>query len=331
MFWYLFILPLLCICTDQPTTSAGTIQGVVVDGTHENQLLANVKVVLCAGEGSGVSLIAETQTDIYGKFVFDNLPLDESVTLLPGAQRDGVHYPGNRIRLGPNAPSAHSRIIAFDAIDSPSPLRADSVDIEVWTKRDRMQITETLVVDNPSRMTYVGEPFEDKGRVSLRLSIPSEFERVTFNSEFYGRRFRVVDHQPTTDIPWPPGRRELKYSYQLPLQTGAGVFRRALDLPSSKVQVKVRSDDMTDVSCNLSQRGAVANGFDFSASKSELSSGFIIELQVGAQPINWMLYARWGSLGVVGLLAVGTAAIYRWRQRNLFARSNVTGRSRKAA
>ena len=88
---------------------------------------------------------------------------------------------------------------------------------------------------------------------------------------------------------------------------------------------------MTDLSCNLSQRAAVANGFDFIASKSALSSGFIIELQVGAQPINWMLYARWSSLGVVGLLAVGTAAIYRWRQRNLVARSNVAGRSRKAA
>jgi hypothetical protein len=331
MFWYSFILPLLCICTGQPTTSAGTIQGVVVDGTHENQLLANVKVVLCAGERSGVSLIAETQTDIYGKFVFDNLPLDESVTLLPGAQRDGVHYPGNRIRLGPNAPSAHSRIIAFAAIDSPSPLRADSVDIEVWIKRDRMQITETLVVDNPSQMTYVGEPFEDKGRISLRLSIPSEFERVTFNSEFYGRRFRVVDHQPVTDIPWPPGRRELKYSYPLPLQAGAGVFRRALDLPSNKVQVHVRGEDMTDLSCNLSQRAAVANSLDFIASKNQLSSGFIIELQVGAQPINWLLYARWSSLGVAGLLALATVAIYHRRQYNLVARSNVAAPMRSAA
>src|SRR6476619_4856502 len=106
MFWYLFILPLLCISTDQPTTSLGAIQGVVVNGTHENQLLANVKVVLCAGKGSGVSPIAETQTDLHGKFVFDNLPLYESVTFLPGAQRDGVQYPGNRIQLGPNSPFA---------------------------------------------------------------------------------------------------------------------------------------------------------------------------------------------------------------------------------
>ena len=156
--------------------------------------------------------------------------------------------------------------------------------------------------------------------VTLRLSIPPTFERVTFDSEFYGRRFRIVDHKPVTDIPWPPGRRELKFTYQIPLEESAGVLRRTMDLPCSDVRIRVRGENTKQVSCNLPRSREAGDYVEFVAAE-KLSAGSIIELQVGKLPIRWMFYARWGSLGALGMLMLGTVAIhYRRRPANTCSR-----------
>ena len=160
---------------------------------------------------------------------------------LPGADLGGIHYPGNRIRLDPNHRVAESRIVAFDAVESPSPLTVKKHEIDVNIRQNVMEIGETLVVMNPSRNTYVGRRGDDDSRSTLQLSVPRNFDRVTFNNEFYGRRFGIKDHRPVTDIPWSPGCRELKFTYRIPLENSAGVFRRELDLPCDDFRIRVRA------------------------------------------------------------------------------------------
>ena len=196
--------------------------------------------------------MAKTKTDLYGKFAFAHVPLEPTIVYLPGADRDGVHYPGQRVRLDPRNPIGHVTLVVFDAVKAPSPLLATRHDIDVHVEQHVMEITETLVVTNRSRATYVGQPVGDMPPVTLRLSIPENFDRVTFGSEFHGRRFLIVDHRVVTDIPWPPGDGELKFTYRVPLEGSAGLFRRPLDLPSSNVRIRVRAKDAQQVSCNLS-------------------------------------------------------------------------------
>ena len=97
----------------------------------------------------------------------------------------------------------------------------------------------------------MGTPVGDQPPVTLRLSIPANFDRVTFDSEFYGRRFRIADHQLVTDIPWPPGERELSFTYRVPVESSSGLFRRRLDMASRKVTLRVRGKSSDQMSCNL--------------------------------------------------------------------------------
>ena len=92
MFPSLFTLLLLCASVESPLEPRGEIQGIVVNGTQGNEPLANVVVILRAGKDTSLTPVAETRTDIYGKFIFEDLPLDSSTTYLPGADRDGVHF-----------------------------------------------------------------------------------------------------------------------------------------------------------------------------------------------------------------------------------------------
>jgi hypothetical protein len=284
-----------------------------VNGTRGNERLGGVRVILQAGPDGALAPVAETTSDFYGKFAFEALPLEPSITYLPGAERDGVHYPGKRLRLDATNPLAQQTITTFDAVESPSPLRATSHDIDISIVGDVVTVNETLIVVNQSLNTYVGQQTTDESRTSLYLSVPPNFDRVTFKSEFYGRRFRIVNHQPVTDIPWPPGERELKFAYQIPLEQGALTLHRGLDLPSRNVTVRVRGKKPSELFCNLPVRKKHDDDMVFASTGDQLPAGYVVELQVGAPPIPWRDYARSGSLVALVMLMFVTAIVLRRR------------------
>jgi hypothetical protein len=294
---------------------AGTIQGVVVNGTHGNQPLHDVEVVLRAGADGELVAVAETKTDRYGKFVFEQVPLEPTLVYLPGANRDGVHYPGQRVRLDPSDRIAEVTIVAFDAVRAPCPLVAKRHDIDVTVDEQVLKITESLLISNPTRATYVGQSMGNGPPVTFWLSIPKNFDRVTFDKEFFGRRFFVVDHRPVTEMPWLPGEQELRFTYRVPLVESAGQFRRTVDGPSSDVRVRVYGADQRLVSCNLPRSDATDGQLVFAAVGKQLARDFTIELKIASLPFPWMQYARWGSVVALAVLAGATVAIPHLRRR----------------
>jgi hypothetical protein len=294
---------------------AGSIQGAVVNGTHGNQPLEDVEVVLRAGADGELVAVAETKTDRYGKFVFEQVPLDATLVYLPGANRDGVHYPGPRVRLDPSDRIAQVTIVVFDAVTTPCPLVAKRHDVDVTVDEQVLKITETLLISNPSRATYVGQSMGNGPPVTFWLSIPKNFDRVTFDKEFFGRRFFVVDHRPITEMPWLPGEQELKFTYRVPLVESAGQFRRTVDVPSSDVRVRVHGAAKRHVSCNLPRSDATDGPLVFAAAGEPLARDFAIELQIASLPFPWMQYARWGAVVALVVLAGATVAIPHLRRR----------------
>jgi hypothetical protein len=312
------ILPLLIVLlssadADAPRLNNGKIQGVVVNGSRGDEPIGDVEVLLRGGFDGVLEPLARTRTDMYGKFVFDDVPLDPAMVYLPGADRDGVHYPGTRIRFDLADRLAHVTVVAFDAVESPSPLIVERHDIDLTLQPDVMEISETLLVTNNSRASYVGEQVGDRPPATFRLSVPANFDRVTFDSEFYGRRFRVVDRQPVTDIPWPPGGRELKFTYRIPIEASGGTFRRPLDAPSRRVTLRVRGRNQDEASCNLARANESHAEILFASAGGELAAGHIIELQIGTLPFPWMQYTRWGSLLALAVLTTATALVLRRR------------------
>lgn len=297
---------------DSPLSSIGVIEGSVVNGSQADMPIPEAVVTLRADQNGSLEPIAQTVTDSKGHFVFEGLTLEPKIELLPGADRDGIHYPGKRLRLTSLYPKATTAIRTFDVISTPSPLQATRHDIEIRTEESTLVVSESILVANPSRRTFVGTPSGEQPAVTFALSIPPDFDRVTFNSEFYGRRFRVVDHRPVTDIPWPPGQRELKFTYRIPLVENHGIFKRPLDVPTKSVRLLLCGDKIPNASCNLSSPKNVDSALEFDSHK-ELQATFVVEAQIGPSPIPWALYGRWGAVSLLGILVCGTATVARRR------------------
>ena len=157
--------------------------------------------------------VEKTNADAQGKFLFQHLPVGDDCQYRPGANQDGVHYPGPPIKLTSRLPHADVTLTVCSSVTHPNPLVIRQYEVIVRPEPGALNVTETILVDNPSSTCYVGRPdHEGAEPVTLQLAIPSDFERTTFHKEFFGRRFSLVDGRLVTGIPWTPGRRELKFT-----------------------------------------------------------------------------------------------------------------------
>jgi len=297
---------------------SGSIAGQVVNGTDGGKPLAGAEVVLRAGGSGGFAPIASTTTDQHGRFEFGNLSLDEGVIFLPGANRDEVHFPGPRVRLDHQHPNADVELVAYDAVASPSPLVVRRHCIAVHVATGYLEITEALTIENPSVTAYVGETQEDHPTITLRISLPAGFETVTFAEEFLGRNFLIHNDRLVTDLPWPPGQRELSFVYRLPVEQRSRIFRRVLDLPTDQMIVRVTGQDPRHVACDLPVSPSRRDGeIVFAHQGTTLASGHAVEVRMGELPIRWEAYARWTTLGVLGLALAWMILRRRWPRRGV--------------
>lgn len=311
---HLFILAVCVPGAGAPEGNAQRLEGFVLNGSQGNTPVAGAEVVLRAGVEGPLTPVASCVTDQSGRFVFDNLPVEPGLIYLPGANRHGIHYPGPRLRAAPGTPPS-LRLLVFDAVASPSPLVAERHEIDIQVKPGALEISETLVVSNPSLTSYVGEAAGDMPPETLALRIPDEFERVTFASEFHGKNFRLEDRRLVTSLPWPPGKRELKFTYSLHAEGSRSTLERLLDLPTALVRIRVRGEIADHVTCDLPRVPTTdPHTALFESSNTTIAAGHPISIRLGGLPIPWITYARWAALALLTGAILATTAYWARRR-----------------
>ena len=305
---------------------SGTLVGIVVNGSAGDQPLAHAEVVLRVKTSGPWAVLAEATSDDRGQFFFARLPLGKTIQYQAGANRDGVYHPGAAVSLTAEQPRARLTLTVYDVLERPSPLVARRHEMLLEPEPGALRVTETILVDNPSSKCYVGEPAPAGSEpVTLQLAIPPQFERTTFDQEFFGRRFRLDRDKLTTGVPWPPGERELKFTYILKSPAWQGHWQRTLDLPCADVRVCVRTATRNEVSCNLGQTSSRQTGeLLFQNGGQLLAAGQTINIRFGALPVGWMHYGRWIAAAVllVLIVAAGGAMIRQRRSVKILGRAN---------
>jgi hypothetical protein len=251
--------------------------------------------------GGRESVHRTTVSDAQGRFRFTELPVDGSAQYLPGASH--------------GQPRATVLIEVFDPVSHPSPLVVESHRFTVTPVRGALVVREEMVVENPSRACYIGRTADAAAEPeTLHLGIPTDFERVTFDEEFFGRRFSIRNGKLTTGIPWPPGRRALNFTYVITTPRTNCVWQRTLDLPTDAVEVLVKDLAETECQCNLERVGTLPDGcIRFTPSTHPLPAGFLIRFHLGELPMSAAGYAQ--GVAVISLIGLITGAVLRYRYR----------------
>jgi hypothetical protein len=295
--------------------SVGAILGTAVNGSAGDAALAGAEVVLRTSQDGSFVPVAVATTDSDGQFAFRDLPIEPGLIYLPGVNHLGIHYPGPRVRLTQGDAPARVRLIAFETSASPSPLVCRRHALEVMPGEGFLEVTETLLIDNSSRSTFIGQAVGDRPPVTLRLSLPEGIERVTFDREFHGRNFHLHEGGLISELPWPPGHRELKFMYRVPAEKQHCVLNRVLDLTTDQVAVQVSASRPDQVACNLPRaRSAAGNLVVFEQRGTILAAGYEIAVELGDVPMRFETYARSLAVAVLVALVGGSLWLARWRR-----------------
>lgn len=315
---------ILVLLTGSPFTAAppphdGMIAGVVVRAADHTPV-PGAEVVLRARIDGQLHPVAETTADNRGRFCFSQLPTEETQVYLPGANRGGIHYPGSSVQLSPRQPRVEVVLAVHDAVTFPNPLVVRRHTITLCPELGVLRVTESMLIDNPSAACYVGQTVGDNSApVTLQLAIPADFTQVTFASEFFGRRFSLVSGKLVTAAPWPPGRRELTFTYVLANAKRDYVWQRPLDLPSRNVRVVVRRDQpahaRSDPKCaSQKEDGEIA----FDSGGRRLPAGYTVSIELDHMPVTIMTYAPWAATATLaGLLLATCLPVIRRRRASL--------------
>jgi hypothetical protein len=306
------------IAVGQSSEESGVIRGRVVNVSQREAPCPQAEVLLRTQVEGEFAPVAQTVTDAEGNYRFEGLPVGADYLYLPGANRAGIHYPGRRVGLTRGHPTAFVTLEVRDAVTEPSPLVIRQHEIVIGTEKGAVHVVEALLVDNPTAATYVGRAQTKAALpVTLRLHIPTDFERVTFEKERFGREFRVIDSQLVTGMPWVPGPHWLRFTYTLRSQSRKGVWQRTLDAPCESLRVRVEDARPGEVVCNLQPAADGPPGdVVFQSRGIVLPVGHEIRVQLGCAPVPWPVYGRWAALLLLAGLIVGVAVVMRRPRRN---------------
>lgn len=292
----------------QDPSAPGVIEGTVVNASRGGMPVANAEVVLRAGVDGQFVPVAQTLTNNLGNFRLQQLPVGNDLIYLPGANHEGIHYPGHRVQLTESQPQMSMLVAVHDTVSAPNPLVVRQHQIHLRSEPGALHVTERLLIDNPSDSTFVGEKTrDDKPPITLRLSLPADFVRVTFHKEFFGQSFSLDDQGLVTSIPWTPGERELAFTYTLPVHGKRYDWERPIDLPSDFVLIHVENTTDDAINCTLpSTDGSTRPAGSLQFQGRELVAGEVIRVEFGGLARPWTVWAKWLALG---LLLSSSAAV----------------------
>jgi hypothetical protein len=138
--------------------------------------------------------------------------------------------------------------------------------------------------------------------------------RPTFDQEFFGRRFAASNNKVVTDIPWPPGERELVYTYVLRNTQKVSRWQRRLDLPCANVTVRVEGKSPAEVRCeSLRQTTADDGSVVFESAGQGLPAGQVLQVELGRLPLPWMAYGKWAAVAIM-LVLIAAAGWLHFRR-----------------
>lgn len=302
-------LLLLAVAFPAAAAENGSVRGTVLNLSGLRPQACQTEVVLRVFVDGQCAPFRETKSDAQGRFRFDHLPVGADCKYSVGANWNDVHYPGPRLQLFDKLPEATAAITVYDAIAEPSPLRLARFRATIGVEPGLLRVTESLEIDNPTKRTYVGKPHKDAAAATLSLGIP-KVDRITFDEEFFGRRFAWIDQRLSTGIPWPPGRREIAYVYVLRNERARRVWQRPLDLPCSDVEIRVRTPAPGDATGNLPPgKGAGPDELVFQSRDNPLPAGYVLRVELGRLPLPWMAYGKWAAILLLAAAIAGVGGV----------------------
>jgi len=214
----------------------GVINGQVINGTENGGSVAEIEVTLIAYADDTVSVARTTRTDGEGKFQFDSVSMEP--TYLVTTKYTGVDY-YCMVVFEPGDETAYVELGVCDTTYSDEAIRVGLAHTIINVEEESLKVTEVFWLVNDGDRTYVGT---DGVLVFTLAEGAYDFEapqELIADYEF------MDDNTITYLVPFPPGERQLVFSYRLAKPDSAELtIPLEVSYPTDSLELIVGGEDI---------------------------------------------------------------------------------------
>jgi hypothetical protein len=233
-------------------SAAGTISGQVVNGTAGGGSVAGIEVSLIPFVNGVAGETRTTLADDEGKFQFDNAAIDNEYLVSTKYMDVNYYYP---VAFETGTTAAYVEVNVCDATDSDEAIRVEQAHTIINEEEKDLLVTQILVLVNDGDKTYVGTngvlvftlPQGATGFQALQEQAPD---------------FEFLDNNRVTYlVPFPPGERQVVYSYTLPVPSYNGLtVPLQVDYPTDVLDLMVAGEGIEVAATQLAPADPVVTG-----------------------------------------------------------------------
>lgn len=239
------ILGLAGLAHAQESTD-GVIDGHVVNGTAGGGNVSGLNVTLITFIDGTMGETKTTVTDDQGRFQFTGLATDPGYGYLLSAHYKGVDY-YSAVVFGEDETSASVEVPVYETTASDEAIRVVVAHAIVVVEEESLSVTEILQFSNDGDRTYVGseEIAADGRKAILVFTLPHGATDFEAAPELMQDLVFLGNSTFVDTLPFPPGDRELVYSYRLamPSSNDASILL-AINYPTDEFSVMVQGKDV---------------------------------------------------------------------------------------
>ena len=259
-------------------TRAGTVTGIVHNGTNGNKAAAGVDMLLIQLQG-GMSVVANTKTDADGRYHFDNPGIGQGPMLIRAVYR-GVffHQP-----LTPGTSSVD--VTVFEPTTNPAAIQVPLRLLVFQPNGDKLMVGEEYSVQNNSNPPAAY--FKQDGNFEFTIPQGADLDQVsTFGPSGMPVRQGTIDKgkgRYAISYAFQPGQNGVRISYILPYTGNQAQLRESSTYDAQRVLLVI-PPTMQIASAGFNAAGT-EQGFNvFSKESMKAGNGFDVTVSGTAPP-----------------------------------------------
>jgi hypothetical protein len=257
---------------------AGTVSGVVHNGTNNNKIAPGVDVLLIQLQG-GMSVVASTKTDADGRFHFDNPGIGQGPMLIRAVYR-GVffHQP-----LTPG--TSNLDVTVYEPTTNPAAIQVPLRLLVFQPNGDKLMVGEEYSIQNNSNPPAAY--FKQDGNFEFTIPQGAEIDQVsTFGPSGMPVRQGTIDKgkgRYAISYAFQPGQNGVRISYIVPYTGNQAQIRESSTYDAQRVLLVI-PPTMQVASAGFNAAGTEQGYNVFSKESLKAGSGFDVTVSGTAPP-----------------------------------------------
>ncbi len=245
-----------------PQGPRGTLAIRGVQGTVGAEALGVTEVEIDFVRANRSVKHLSTKFDERGVIIVDDVPLGPDIRPLVRIKYAGVTYQEFGPELTESSPRASMTVTVFETTETAPAWRIPMRHVMATAAAGGYEVSETVVVENPTDRTWVGGPADAQGRRPVvQLGMPAGSEAIHLDAGFHGWCCTAVSGRTlTVQMPLMPGKATFKFSYRVPASAGKSDLRIGAAAPIENAMFFVPDDSSRVEASGVEAQGAEAIG-----------------------------------------------------------------------